>query len=162
MLMNPSFPIRLLLAQFEEELLAFKNIVFNLPPTPSGELLYGLLDRSVFLLYRCGEFLRFVTEEEKDKELQNEILSAVFDALYTVKNFYDRVEKRNPLFLDRITVFFEPLEDKLNQLVKTLRNALNAEENTIDLEEIAYIIDELSQTVEILIKGFKKMDGQIL
>jgi len=162
MFMNPSLPIRLLLAQFEEELFSFKNVVFNLPPSLSGEPLYTLLDRSVLLLYRCGEFLRFLTEENGDEELYTDILSAVFEALSAVKILYDKVEKRNPLFLDRITVFFEPLEDKLNQLVATLRKALNSEKNALDLEEIAYIVDELSQTVEILIRGIKKIDGQIL
>ena len=77
MFMNPSLPIRLLLAQFEEELFSFKNMAFNLPPSLSGEPLYTLLDRSVFLLYRCGEFLRFLTEENGDEELYTDILSAV-------------------------------------------------------------------------------------
>jgi len=160
--MHPSFPIQLILAKFEEELLSFRNVVFNLPPTLSGEILYNLLDRSVFLLHRCGELLRLLTTEDKTDELNRNIVSAVFEALFTVKTFYDKVEKQNPLFLDQITVFFEPLEDKLNQLVGTLHSALNVEENKLDFEEIAYIVEELSQTVEILIKGIKKIDDKIL
>ncbi|HIP86750.1 MAG TPA: hypothetical protein EYH18_03845 [Aquifex sp.] len=152
----------MILAKFEEDLLSFRNVVFNLPPNLSGEILYNFLDRSVFLLHRCGELLRLVTTEDKPKELNGEIVSAVFEALFTVKTFYDKVEKQTPLFLDQITLFFEPLKDKLDQLVGTFHSALYLEENKIDFEEMAYIIEGLSQTVEILIEGIKKIEDKIL
>ena len=157
---NPAeLPMRLFLSRIEEELVAFRTAVANLPPQLNAELLSGLLGRSLALLQGALRIFDILESGEVETSFRREAAATLSELLKVVRDFYGGLDPRYPLFLDTVTVFFEPLSDKLNQLLETLEKSQLEE---LDLEELAYVFGEIVDTLEVFFPALQKLEEKIL
>lgn len=96
---------------------------------------------------------------EIDKEFRREAAATLLDLLKVVRDFYDRLDRRYPLFLDTVTVFFEPVAGKLDQILGTLEKTQLEE---LDLEELSYVLGEIVDTLEVLFPALQRLEKKIL
>ena len=148
------FPlIQLILDKLQEDLVLFKIQVDN-SFIREGNV-KNTLSYSLNILTDIVQILELLGKTEPDKIYQKNVLNLCYEALKTVYSFYKELENYYPLFLDTVTVFFEPLIDKLEQLVKTFKKG---NINTLDLEELSYVVSEIVETLEIAFANLEKLD----
>ena len=140
-----------------------RNIVFRLPENLPPEEINKLFQKGIFLLRLSSEILDFFENlENEDKVLLRNLASAVFEAIFITQTLLDYVGKKTPLFFEEITVFSEPVLEKLEQVVKTFHSLLNEEEKNVDFEEMAYILDELAKTLDVAFSVAQKTYLRVL
>ncbi len=71
----------------------------------------------------------------------------------------ERFERKLPLFLGEITVFNEPLMDKIEQLQRTFSSVEETERR--DYEELSYVVREIAQTLDSLYSRTKTLMEKI-
>ena len=143
-----------LIARLEEELLRFTTVMKNLPPKPSEEIVNNLLNRSILLLQGGITLFEGLNNPNLQDDIRKSALDVVRNTVESVKKFYDSLENRYPLFLDTVTVFFEPLSEKLNHLLNVLRENPSRD---IDYGELSEVLSEIVSTLEIYFSALQKL-----
>jgi len=144
-----------LIARLEEELLNFRTMIKNLPLRPSEEAINNLLNRSIMLLQGGITLFEGLNNPTLQDDIRKSALNVARDTVESVKELYDRLENRYPLFLDTVTVFFEPLSEKLNHLLKVLEGDPPRD---IDYGELSEVLGEIVSTLEVYFSALQRLE----
>jgi len=160
------FAIGMALMRLEEELNTLRQLVFSLPSNLSVEELENLLRKGLILLQVSSDILSTLNNEKEDTPFLRDINFGVFEALFITQTLLEKVEKQLPVFWDQLTVFDEPLLEKLRQVINTL-HTVNETQNdeqikTIDYAELAYILQDIAKTLDAVIHQSTNLKKKIL
>lgn len=144
-----------LMKRLEEELLGFQMLVKNLPNPPDKELLNSLLIRSLLLLQGGVTLFESLNSLSAKNNPPQEALDLAKNLIESVREFYTKLEINYPLFLDTITVFFEPLSLKLKHISKVLEEDVS---QNIDFEELAEVLGEIISTLEVYFNSLQHLE----
>jgi len=159
--MHQPFPLPphiLLLKNLEERLSSLRLLADNLkieelPLDISKEL----FKRTSEIIFMVSDILTLEDEFNISQGSEKkELLHSITDALNLSRSLLSQLEKRLPIFWESITLFDEPLLEKINQIEITINQALMEESNNIDFEEITYIMQEISRSLEALNRLLEK------
>lgn len=158
-MINPAeLSLQLLLNQLEEELVEFSHYG-NIFSKPSYGEIKPILERSLELLRNGERIFQLLSNPPThfEEQTRQRALGTLHRVINTVKHFYENLEREYPLFLDTLTVFFEPLLDKIRQLEKTL-NPENSPQTELDLEDLAYVWEEIVSTLEVYFSSLPTLE----
>ncbi len=155
MLQDDFLFIGFLLNKLKEDLFNFQNSIRGVDSLQSTESIERLLKQSLFILNENAQLLETLSKNQVDVKLKKEILNVSYNILQTIFHFYKRVESSYPLFLDNITVFFEPVSSKIEQILKVLNSP---DIDSLDTEELSYVLNEIIETLETVFYMLRKMD----
>ncbi len=160
----PDFTLGIALMKLEEELNLLRQIVFRLPENLSTEETYNLLNRGLMLLRVSSDLLSGLSAEEGEGGWVKDISFGVFEALFITHTIFEKLEKKLPLFFDEVKVFEEPALQKLKQVIDTLHSfsGETRTENPVDFEELSYILQEITRTLEVEIARSKLLKEKVL
>ncbi|NPB05400.1 MAG: hypothetical protein GXO08_03365 [Aquificae bacterium] len=142
------FTFGLALMKLEEELGLLRQVAFRLPENLRPEETLSLLNRAVALL-RAGSDLLAGLGEEVEPGWARDVVFSVFEALFIVQTLLERLEGHLPLFFDGVSVFEEPLIEKLRQVVDALHSYAGHSAEPLDFDELSYILQEIAKTLEV-------------
>ena len=155
MLQDDFLFIGFLLNKLKEDLFNFQNSIRGADFLQSTESIERLLNQSLFILNENAQLLETLSKNQVDIKLKKEILNLSYDILQTIFEFYKKVESSYPLFLDNITVFFEPVSSKIEQILKVLNTP---DIDSLDTEELSYVLNEIIETLETVFYILRKID----
>lgn len=150
--------INFLLTKLKEDLFNFQSSTKSTDFLKSNEKIKNLLKQSLFLLSENSQLLEAISKNNLDFNIKREILELSYNVLQNISTFYKKVEDLYPLFLDSVTVFFEPLSSKIEQVTKTLNNP---DLDSLDTEEISYVLNEIIETLEVIFYTLQKVDNKL-
>ena len=150
--------INFLLNKLKEDLFNFQSSTKSTDFLKSNEKIKNLLKQSLFLLSENSQLLEAISKNNLDFNIKREILELSYNVLQNISTFYKKVEDLYPLFLDSVTVFFEPLSSKIEQVTKTLNNP---DLDSLDTEEISYVLNEIIETLEVIFYTLQKVDNKL-
>jgi hypothetical protein len=95
---------------------------------------------------------------EDHPQLEEDLTLSLLEGILISKTLIEKLEKRLPLFLETITVFDEPLMDKLEQILHSLQSSLERSPNSakLDIDELSYVLREIARTLEATSVNFAK------
>ena len=155
MLQDDFLFIGFLLNKLKEDLFNFQSSIRGADFLQSTESIERLLKQSLFILNENAQLLETLSKNQVDIKLKKEILNLSYDILQTIFEFYKKVESSYPLFLDNITVFFEPVSSKIEQILKVLNTP---DIDSLDTEELSYVLNEIIETLETIFYILRKID----
>lgn len=158
MIQNDLLFINFLLNKLKEDLFNFQSSTKSTDFLKSNEKIKNLLKQSLLLLSENSQLLEAISKNNLDFNIKREILELSYNVLQNISTFYKKVEDLYPLFLDSVTVFFEPLSSKIEQVTKTLNNP---DLDSLDTEEISYVLNEIIETLEVIFYTLQKVDNKL-
>jgi hypothetical protein len=151
--MNPWGPLsyNLLLARLEEELRMLRNIVPVLEGLRSEESI-NLFGKVAELFQTCGDILEMLhlEEEKPSPSAIKGTAEPILEFLVLSADAMEKMEKKLPLFLTEVTVFNEPLTEKISQLQRVFFDIVDGKTANPDVEELSFVFREIGQTLEYL------------
>ncbi|MEO2153789.1 MAG: hypothetical protein GXN97_06630 [Aquificae bacterium] len=154
-----SSPYQILLLQLEEQIQALRQVVFNLPvdKLPDDDI-RNFFRKGIELLLLVGDILTVKEDFEDHPQLEEDLTLSLLEGILISKTLIEKLEKRLPLFLETITVFDEPLMDKLEQILHSLQSSLERSPNSakLDIDELSYVLREIARTLEATSVNFAK------
>jgi len=120
-----------------EELERLRPFISEFPADAAGEV-----------LRKTGELFNLGGELLEGAEPAS-ALETLLDLLLVASALLPAAEKKLPLFLTEVTVFYEPLPEKVDHLKTSILFALSQGENraAVDFEELAYLFREIGETL---------------
>jgi hypothetical protein len=152
--MFPFIKLSDILNRLRYEIEDIKFFLENPYPLSREEIQLWLL-RATVLIKALSEILNRSLQESLVS--QTEILKIGKDTFDIVEALLNYLENQYPLFLETITVFYEPLPKKIKQLKKTFKETPE-EVSVLDLDELAFLTEEIANTLEIFISNLQKVE----
>jgi DNA integrity scanning protein DisA with diadenylate cyclase activity len=156
-------PYELLVLKLEEELNTLRQVLqFLQPGKLTREDIQRFLTKTGNLITLTSDILNLKLEWEGEENLEQELGSTIFETLFLSKTILEKLEPQLPVFYESITVYEEPFLAKLEQILNTLEQYTTlVEEETkkpkLDVEELAYLMKEISQALNYLSLTVKKI-----
>jgi asparagine synthetase A len=155
--MFPFIKLSDLLARLRFEIEDIKNFLENPYPLEREEISLWLL-RATVLIRALSEI--FDRIEHGEQANLKEVIQISGNTLEVVESLIQYLEKQHPLFLETVTVFYEPLPEKLKQLRRTFNTSIENASN-LDLDEFAYLTDEIAKTLEVFLTDIQKFEKKL-
>ncbi len=160
------FALGMALMRLEEEVNALRQLVFSLPSNLPTKELEKLLKRGLILLQISSDILSSLNNQNEEISFLRDINFGVFEALFITQTLLEKVENQLPIFLDHLTVFEEPVLEKLNQVITTLHSAIENQNDKqikdIDYTELAYILQDIAKTLDAIIYQSTNLKKKVL
>jgi len=156
-------PYELLLLKLEEELNTLRQVLqFLQPGALPREEVQRFLTRAGNLIALTSDILNLKLEWEGEGNLENELGSAIFETVFLSKTILEKLEPHLPIFYESVTVYDEPFLAKLEQILSTLEHytgliSEKSQKPQLDVEELAYLMREISQALNYLSQTVKKL-----
>ncbi len=157
-------PHYVLLAKLEEEI-SYQRKVINsflfLSETSSD-----LVSKSLDVLRRLVRGLRLITlvlaefEALSDRYAKEQALLLVSESLYLSALLLPTIENYSPLFLESISVYDEPIVERIEAVSGFLENSLQDIED-LAVEEVIQTVEDIQKTLEYHILVGEKTLGRI-
>jgi len=155
--MFPFIKLSDLLERLRFEIEDIKTFLEEPHPLEKEEVHLWLLRATVLIRALSEIFERIVGGEKTDLR---EVLKISGNTLEVVEKLFQHLEEQHPLFLETVTVFYEPLPEKIKQLRKTLSGTVEDPSN-LDLDEFSYLTDEIAKTLEVFLTDMQKLENKL-
>ncbi len=159
-------PFYVLLAKLEDEI-NFQRKVINTFLALSQKGSAELFLRSVDILRRLIQSFRLMAlvlnemEGMSDRYMREQALLLSSESLSLATLLLPTLEQVSPLFLESVTLYEEPILDRIEALIEFIENSLQEQEELLT-EELAQTVEDITRTLEYHVKLGERALGRII
>ncbi len=159
-------PYYVLLAKLEEEI-AFQRKTINTFLFAQQAVSHEITLKSLDILRRLSQSFRLISlilgeiGNMTDRYMKEQALLMSSESLSLTSLLLPAIENVSPLFLDSLTLYEEPLLDRIEAVAEFIENSLQDEEE-ITLEELSQTVEDIVKTLEYHIRLGEQALSKIL
>ncbi len=149
-------PFYILLAKLEEEI-NFQRKVINTFLFAGQKITPEITLKSIDILRRLTQSFRLISlildelEAMTDKYMKEQALLLSSESLSLASLLLPAMESVSPIFLESVTIYDEPILDRIESVAEFIENSLQDYEDLVT-EELAQTIEDIMKTLEYHIK----------
>lgn len=155
----------LLLTKLEEEISFQRKMVstfLSAPQTAGPEI----TSRSIEILKRLVQIFRLInlilTEMEavSERQARERALLLTSESMSLTSLLLPTVENYSPIFLESVSLYEEPLLERIESVAEFIENSIQDSEN-LAVEEIAEVVEDIMRTLEYHVRVGERVLGRI-
>ncbi len=159
-------PYYVLLAKLEEEI-AFQRKTINTFLFAQQAVSHEITLKSLDILRRLSQSFRLISlilgeiGSMTDRYMKEQALLMSSESLSLTSLLLPAIENVSPLFLDSLTLYEEPLLDRIEAVAEFIESSLQDEEE-VTLEELSQTVEDIVKTLEYHIRLGEQALSKIL
>ncbi len=159
-------PYYVLLAKLEEEI-SFQRKVINTFLFAQQRSSHEITLKTIDILRRLAQSFRLIAlvldevETISDKYMKEQALLMSSESLSLTSLLLPALENVSPIFLESLTLYDEPILDRIEAVAEFIENSLQ-ESESLSTEELAQTVEDIMKTLEYHIRLGERALGKIV